>query len=62
MSNICQINGVNWAMAETAKSKHILDVFSALDERIELIFFALHLEIHMNKLNVFKVDLPFVTP
>ena len=41
MSNICQINGVNWAMAKTAKFKHILGVFWALDDQIQLISFAL---------------------
>ena len=39
---ICvKLFGTNWRTAKTAKSEHILDAFSALDDQIELIPFAL---------------------
>jgi hypothetical protein len=40
-SNMGQIIGINVRMAKMAKSEHILHVFSALDDVIELIPFTL---------------------
>ena len=48
-SNMCPIIGVNWTMAKTVKSEHIMDILLPLGDQIELIPFA---EISRHKFGV----------